>query len=387
MQVAFDANQAVSTVKVEYPTSAQSVKDHEASASAVLRNSLSIPPGHSNITLTLDKFSKNLDRLAQLDKLNGPPTAQTFNCFDAIAGVYASLRKLYEHEKKAAMVLLKQTTDVEEAAEREVLCKKSGRPIMNSRDEIGLKLDYWMQRRHVLSKHLRRKSSPNSDKDHDMDSDPPSELAASDVDDMFSLTIECEASVPEMYPPARVSTAWISDQIEKSPDDLEHAFGPVLDWLDPLPTYLSRSEESQTNGMALNGAMEKLPSIRFVAKMDPPLLLPLNTAVQLLGPLGVSQESLMHPELVSTFDSLLLHPNGPDATNSMSLNPAKKESRIDRTVLVPDSEEVEKSVRHSNSLFVPRAEYARYIREFPFDHPRQLIELLPVSLCTLVSRI
>jgi hypothetical protein len=371
-------------VKVEYPTSSQSVKDHEASASAVLLDSLSIPPGHSNITLTLDKFSKNLDKLAQLDKLNGPPTAQTFNCFDAIAGVYASLRKLYEHEKKAAMVLLKRTTDVEEVAEREVLCKKSGRPIMNSRNEIGLKLDYWMQRRHVLSKHLRRKISSDSDEDHDMESNPESELPARELDDIFSLTIECEASVPEMYPPARVSTAWLSDQVEKPPDDLEHAFGTVLDWLDPLPTYLSRAEESQTNGMALNTTMEKLPSIRFVARMDPPLLLPLNTAVQLLGSLGVPQESLMNPELISTFDSLLLHPTGPDATNSMALNPAKKETRTNKTVLLPEGRDGVKYVGHSNSLFVPRAEYARYIREFPFDHPRQLIELLPVCLLTYV---
>jgi hypothetical protein len=369
----------VDAVKVDFPTSSQAVKDHEASASSALLHSLSIPPGLSNITLTLDKFSKNLDKLAQLDKLNGPLTAQTFNCFEAIAGVYASLRKLYEHEKKAAMVLLKRTTDVEEAAEREVLCKKSGRPIMNSRNEIGLKLDYWMRRRHVLSKYSQRKNASHTDGDHDMDNVPPSEPVEDDeADNMFSLIIECEASVPEMYPPARISTAWISDQIEKPPDELEHAFGPTLDWLDPLPTYLSR-DESQTNTMGLNGSMDKLPSIRFIARMEPPLLLPLNTAVQLLGPLGVSQESLMNPELVSTFDTLLLHPSGPDATNSMALNPLKKETRVDKTVLVPDGQDGEDFVVHSNSLFVPRAEYARYIREFPFDHPRQLVELLPVS--------
>jgi hypothetical protein len=372
----------VDAVKVDFPTSSQAVKDHEASASSALLHSLSIPPGLSNITLTLDKFSKNLDKLAQLDKLNGPLTAQTFNCFEAITGVYASLRKLYEHEKKAAMVLLKRTTDVEEVAEREVLCKKSGRPIMNSRNEIGLKLDYWMRRRHVLSKYARRKNPSDTDGDHDMDYVPPSEPVEDEADDMFSLVIECEASVPEMYPPARISTAWISDQIEKPPDEMEHAFGPSLDWLDPLPTYLSR-DESQTNTMALNGTMEKLPSIRFIARMEPPLLLPLNTAVQLLAPLGVSQESLMSSELVSTFDTLLLHPNGPDATNSMALNTLMKETRAERRVLVPGGQDEENFTLHSNSLFVPRAEYARYIREFPFDHPRQLVELLPVSWSNL----
>jgi hypothetical protein len=369
----------VKEVKVDFPTSFQAVQDHAGSASKVLLNSLSVTPGLSNITMTLDKFSTNLDKLAQLDKLNGPPTAQTFNCFEAIAGVYASLRKLYDHEKKAAKVLLKRTTDVEESAEREVMCKKSGRPTMNTRNEIGLRLDYWMQRRHVLRKHSHRKTSSDTDGDHDMEQEEQSEVSEPEADGIFSLIIECEPCVPEMYQPARVSTSWISDQIEKPPDDLDHAFGPMLDWLDPLPTYLARPEGSQTNGMTLGNSMEKLPSIRFVAKMDPPLLLPLNTALEHLGPFGVSQDSLMQPESLATFDTLLLHPSGPDAKHLMTFNTPKRETKVDRTILVPDGQGSEQCLQHSNSLFVPKQEFARYIREFPFEHPRQLVQLLPVG--------
>jgi len=347
----------------------QALRDGEESASKILLDNLSTPPGVSNMTLSLEKFAKNLDKLAQLDKLNGPTISPTFNCFEAISGVYHSLRKLYDHEKKVVMTLLDLADENDEVVEREVMCKKGGRPSMNTHRELGLKLDYWMQRRHVRSKHRHSKLSQDSEGDHDMNTGQRLDRTAIESQKVFSLTIECEASVPEMYPPARVSNAWISDQVEKPPNDLVHPFGPALDWLEPPATYLKTPPDSQSNAISLNGTMDKLPSIRFVARMNPPLLLPLQAAVNVLGSVGVTQSM----EGVGMFDGLLLNRNDQDAPNG-----SRKEIRMEKTVLLAQKRGIDNYQKHANSWF-PKAEYARYIHDIPFEHPKQLIELLPVS--------
>ena len=100
------------------------MNQHLGSASRILQDNLVLRQGISPITKNLDKFSKNLERLAKLDKLNGPMSSQNFNCFEAIAGVYTSLKKLFDHEKKAALILLDaEASNLEGKAEREVTCK------------------------------------------------------------------------------------------------------------------------------------------------------------------------------------------------------------------------------------------------------------------------
>jgi hypothetical protein len=363
----------VDTVTVSYPTSSQEVQDGEESASKILRDSLSIPPGLSHITVTLDRFERNLNKLAKLDKLNGPDVEQTFNCFEAISGVYTSLRRLFENEKKAALLLLKSAGDKEEAAEREVMCKKSGRPVMNARHEIGMKIDYWMERRRVSRKKPDSKRSPDSDGDQDMNDEKPDPYA-DEEEGIYSLSVECEASIPEMYPPARVSNAWLSDQIEKSGEEHENVYGSTIDWLDPPPTYLAKLNTSESAAME----PQILPSIRFVAKLTPPLLLPLNEANQLLSAHGVTQESATNAGPVAFYDAFIMHPDSPDAAVASSINTPERDAKAEKNVLVRDEQGSEKYTKHINSLFVKKPQYARYIKEFPFVHPKDLIQLLPV---------
>lgn len=372
----FNARKHVDTVTVSYPTSSQEVQDGEASASKILRDSLSIPPGLSHITVTLDRFERNLNKLAKLDKLNGPDVEQTFNCFEAISGVYTSLRRLFENEKKAAMLLLKSAGDRDAAAEREVMCKHSGRPVMNARHEIGMKIDYWMQHRRVQRKQPNPKSAPDSEGDHAMNDEQSPTLDEEEEEGLYSISVECEASIPEMYPPARVSNAWISDQIEKPGEEQANVYGSAIDWLDPPPTYLAKLNASEPAAIET----QILPSIRFVAKLNPPLLLPLNEANQLLTSLGVTQESTTNTGPVAFYDAFILHPDSPDAAVASSLNALEREAKTERSVLVKEDHATETCRTHANSLFVKKPQYARYIKEFPFVHPKDLIQLLPVRL-------
>ncbi|KAF2435709.1 hypothetical protein EJ08DRAFT_285945 [Tothia fuscella] len=369
IDVKFNAMKLIETASLEYPTSSEDVQKNEKSASRILKDSLSVPQGLSHITANLERFEKHLTKLAKLDKLNGPTAEQNFNCFEAITGVYTSLRKIFEHEKKIAMALLTTSRDDEEAAEREVMCKKSGRPVMNVRNEIGLKLEYWMQRRRVR----RSKRSVDPDGDHNMDGTKAPEQNSFAGADAFSLSIECEASLPTMFPSARTSNAWVSDQIEKRSNEIGEAFGPTIDWLEPSPTYLLKPNAGDSDPMEL----EKLPNIRFTAKFDPPLLLPLQIATQLLTTVGASQETPNSTEPVAFFDTFLSHCDDP-AHVVLSKESTRREYRTERTVIAGYQEGVESYMKHSNSLFVPKPEYARYMRELPFSHPRQLVELLPI---------
>jgi hypothetical protein len=66
----------------------------------ILTRNLQPLPGQNSINVTLERFAENLEKLVMLDKL-GSPQHGGVSCYNAIAGVYTSLQKLFEHEKKA----------------------------------------------------------------------------------------------------------------------------------------------------------------------------------------------------------------------------------------------------------------------------------------------
>ncbi|KAF2403756.1 hypothetical protein EJ06DRAFT_546889 [Trichodelitschia bisporula] len=355
------AKHIVKNVDISFPTSTKVVNEHCESAARVLKENLSLQPGLSTITLTLEKFSKNLERLARLDKLNGPSSAPNFNCFEAIAAVYRSLRKLYEHEKMAAMALFDpQDPDAEDKADREVMCKKSGRPQMNCHGNVGLNLDYWMKQRKVLRRGPRR--NPDSANEESRNGPSP---------DVFTMSIECEHSPPELYTPVRISSAWISEQVEK-PGEPDQP-GSTVDWLDPPPTYLA-TQQDMTLG---DGSFGKLPSVRFVAKLDPPVLLPLPVATNILSSVGVT----LPPDSIqaTTFDGMLLHLPGHDPVHAaQALVGPRKIVQSQRPVLGRGADGEEVINTHNNSLFVSKYDYGWLLEEIPFAHPRQLMQIIPI---------
>lgn len=388
LDIKFDPQNRVSNVQVEIASASTVLREFSKSASIVVQNGLTIPQHLTTITTSLDRFADNLERLALLDNPTGNEKDPTFNGFEAIAGIYVSLRKLYEHEKRMALSLLGSVHHVDSKAELEVTCKRSGRPLMNARGGIGLYLDYWVQRGHVHSSNDSPQEVVVADGDRDMDDSKKQDTASDDACKVFTLSIECQGAGSDMYSPARISEAWISDQIERPPDDPQASLDPVVDWLDPPPTYQSHSNAGHSTSLAPDGSLGRLPNVRFVAKLQPPLVVPWEAMLQVLSSVGVPQETVITQCQETYFDAALLRPTFQDAVRITSqAAAAHKDVKTTKKVLITGEAGIESLRDHVNSLFIPKRDHGGLLQEIPFDHPRQLVAMMPVSLPQLVSNI
>lgn len=354
----------------------------------ILTRNLQPLPGQSKINVTLERFAENLEKLVTLDKL-GSPQHGGVSCYNAIAGVYTSLQKLFEHEKKNALAALDEgSPSRSHRAEREVLCKKSGRPRPNTGNRLGLNLEYWMDRRHIIPRSRSKQASSEKGKEKmDIDSEAQSSYPEDDDDlktnRVYSLTLECEASPSTLYTPIRVSNDWISDSIEKTtdPDDASNLNNillntPSLDWQEPKPTFLEPpASTGDDDAMNLDAAPGRLPNIRFVAKFNPPLVVPLTTYISLYQSVGIEPPQDF---LATTFVGLALRPSELDPGMTGTAGATTHEIRSTRTTLVRDDNGHEQDKTHSFSLYVPKMEYSRRIDSLPFAHPKQLVEILPI---------
>ena len=340
----------VKKVSLSFPESAEIVTRHTQQAGDILLRDLQFAPKESPLTKMLDRFAANLERLATLDKLSVIPG---LNCHEAIAGIYESLERL--HKWEAAR--LKEQDDMagkdDEYVERTAMCTKSGKPVMHTRDRLGLSIDYWQGKRRLTSA-SSRKGKPNT----------------------WSLLVECSTLPDYGYRPLRVSEKWISSEILKADPEAEELMlaavgGPVLDWLEPESTMLPASEPSNPDAMeGLDRQSDgKFPEVMFVAKFDPPIVVPYGVAVQ------VHTSTSAHLDIyqMSTFDGLLF-PQGPDSKAE-----AGEARMIKQQKAVPIyTKEGDKSTRiHNNTLFVDKVDYGQTLSELPFSHPRQLVEMLP----------
>ena len=389
IEVQFGQGVLVNNVSVQLPTSAPAVQEHYKSASNILRKTLSMPSREDTMTATLAKFAKNLDQLGRMDKLsklNG-----NFDCFEAVAGVYSSLKRLYDHEKAVAMALLDSAKNgAQEKAAREVMCNKSGRPAMNERDSIGLRLDYWMPRRHVLPTQERSKSLVRNNTDSAMEIDVPEPQPNEPKEDVLSILVECEASPPAplelQYPAVRISKTWIGDPVEMQIDESAGRFVPALDWLEPPDSYLPDQTASHDVLQIPGTSLGKKPNVRFVAKLDPPLVVPYQVAVSILHAVGapIPDHFNMNPR---TYPGLVIQPNTPEDLSAVVVGELEK-LRSDRSVLLPTVQRSDTAeMIHKNALFVflnklddAPALLGVKLEQFPFFHPRQIVELLPVRL-------
>ncbi|KAF2238163.1 hypothetical protein EV356DRAFT_508827 [Viridothelium virens] len=386
--------EGVEKVAVTVHEAGEGVKGTMDSAGRILLGDLR--HGRSSLDKKLDRFAANLERLARLDMLSR--TQDGFNCYDAIAGVYTSLQRLYEHQFKMAAEMFKEHPNAVERAGREVMCKKSGRPRMHAERMIGLSLDYWqckkdeeLSRKNGPSIHRRRGSALEID---------PTQQQAEDEDDLgsarglFSLLIEAEPSPASLYPPVRTSNRWLSDTVEKRPvehsADLDELLSgaanqPVIDWQEPPQTYLVNASTGAAgeNGDAMSldappGSLERLPNVRFKAKLNPPIVLPLTLAAQMLHQVetAIPQETIRP----TNFETMILQQTYASASDaSISVNGLRK-TASEKIILIPGSTDNENAeIQHHYSLLVPKSiEYGRFLEELPFFHPRQIVELLPI---------
>lgn len=356
--------------------------------SKILTRNLRPLPGQSKMNVTLERFAENLEKLVTLDNLGSPQNGGV-SCYNAIAGVYTSLRKLFEHEKKMALTVLDENTPYRNhKAEREVLCKKSGRPRPNGGDRLGLNLEYWMDRRHIIPKARTRPDAPEKGKEKtEVDSREESEYPEDDdefrTNKVYSLVLECESSPSTLYTPIRISDSWISDTIEKSVDAndanaLDNILlnTPSIDWQEPKATFLEPPTSSgEDDAMNLDAAPGRLPNIRFIARFNPPLVVPLTTYISLYQSVGVEPPQDF---LATTFVGLALRPSELDPGMTGTAGATTHEIQSTKSILTRNEQGQEKDRTHHLSLYVPKMEYSRRLESLPFAHPKQLVEILPM---------
>lgn len=373
VDVDFRGGQRVQKVGLSLPTCRMGPVAGFAEAGArVLRRDLQVGMGEERGYKMLGPFADNLERLARLDRLS----VEGANCFEAVAGVYASLRRVFAYEERRVGEGGRQEVDVEVVA-REVLCKRSGRPRMHARRRIGLSVEYWMERRLVRG---RKRKAGESDGDMDGAGEAGKPAAEEDEDEeskTWSAVVECEASPAELYPSIRVSDSWVSIDVERSDENRDESLltgDSALDWLDPPPTLTPSNPTGDAMEVDSSVAPDgKPPDVRFIARLEPPLVVPLQTAVDIYGSVGVTipQDSIRP----TTFEELLLPGLG---LGSSTGHTADGQLVTEKEVTAYDHEGVTIERRHKNTLYTQKTEFGRLIKDIPFSHPRQLVAIIPV---------
>ncbi|CCD48841.1 hypothetical protein ACHAP3_009853 [Botrytis cinerea] len=345
------ANNIVQKVSLSFPDAPESVTKHEKTASDILLRDLQFEAGESPLTKMLDRFAANLERLTMLDKLSVIPG---LNCHEAVAGIFCSLHKLHSWEVgrlKENEMLGMGDEDVVRAA----MCTRSGIPIMHSRERLGLSIDYWQEKRRIPTKGKKQNRKT------------------------WSLLVEV-APLPSMgvgvYTPLRVSDKWISDDVQQANpavDDLFRAAqlqeGPILNWLEPDNTLLPTSPDIKSND--LNVGTQKFPEAMFVAKFDPPVVVPYAIAMQIYQ----STQTPFDFSEITTFDGLMFPLSAEEALKTNETQ--ARTINVEKNVSVWDREGKKEAKQHFNTLYIEKIDYGRKVEEVSFSHPRQLVEMLP----------
>ena len=351
LEVEFEAEEVMGCV-LNFPGSGEKVGERAAGGAEVLRRDLN---GEGYVRL--EKFVENMEILGRMDHLGG----EKISCFDATDGIYSSLERLWRWEIK------REKRQGKAMVEEELMCRSSGRPRIHTRGRVGVALQYWVERRLVLGEEKKADEMDIDDK----------EMEEVDVEtDIWSAIIECEASSAELYPSIRVSDAWVSEAVER-PAPAGHNDMPgndsSIDWQDPPQTFLPRVEQGQgavTIPESSPLQQPPAPDVRFFAKFEPPVIVPLQTALQVHNSVGspISQELI----LSTTYESLLFAEN--------EVQPSPNEPRtVEKTVTNYDAAiDTPAPHIHNYTLISPQQEWARAITHLPFSHPKQIIAILPI---------
>jgi len=341
-------NQVPCNVQVAYSVQSKALDEQGEKASKVLLKDLKAPDGVA-LQTKLDRFARNLENLARLDRLSLPGV----NCFEALAGVYTSLRRLYEQEKAATKALLGgKAAGSADTMDKEVMCRKSGRPMAHERNKLGLAIEYWQS-----TDYDGREETEAEADGRTRESQP---LSAEKADRMFTLRIEAEAASANLYPALRISETWLPDPLDLTGDI-------NIPWQVPPPTFVA----ADAGDIVIDG-QQKLPDLRFIAKLEPPVVMPYQTAMNILAAVGVTQAPIMITP-PSQYAALLLGQASGATGGPQSMTFSVS---ADREVLSYQDEQ-ETTVRHCYTLSSVKPDWGFTLAELPFSHPRQVIELLP----------
>ncbi|MCJ1450883.1 hypothetical protein MMC28_001217 [Mycoblastus sanguinarius] len=342
-------------VVLSFPGSKDSIGARAWEGSQVLKRNLK---GQGEGYVALDHFAGNLERLGRMDRLGG----EEISCFDAVDGICKSLEKVFAWEIK------KEKRQKQGLVEEEVICRYSGRPRMHTQGRVGLALQYWMERRLLLEQ-------KKTDDEMDVDKTTMGDFEDDAALDIWSAIVECEASSAELYTSIRVSDTWVSEAVKKptQPETNDfHSDESTIDWQEPPSP--GTSLDAQADGAMNNNAnllqQPKALNVCFVAKFEPPIVVPFQMALQIHQSVS---SSIPQEVMLSTYDVLLFADI--DAKDPPLSSPRSVEKTVKSHNPTADTPTYHK---HRYALFTQPQDYARAITRLPFSHPRQIIAILPV---------
>lgn len=363
----YPGRNTVKDVSLRYATPEATEGEQRGEATAVLKRDLVQPAedGDRGYWKSLSGFHENLRWLAKLDRLG-----QEVNCFEAIEGLYECLQRVWDEEGKRPKC----------PGVYERLCNGwIGRPRMHKRGRIGLSLDFWVEQARVLDA-KQKQTSPDA-----MDVDEPSSQLPDDESEfklhLWGVLVECE----EGYPSLRVSKDWVNSEVLttvnanelSSSNEVGDSSVTVINWADPPPTSVN---ERHANAMELDTDMlgSSAPNRRFVAKIDPPLDVPILAASEIYRQLGIQ---LPQEYKMVTYDGLLVPGWSPlSMTEGIGVEGSAPIDRRKRRMSVHafDSEGKPCRKQHSYTFQAFESVAGRTMRDIPFSHPRQLVDIFPV---------
>ncbi|KAJ5391414.1 hypothetical protein N7509_006904 [Penicillium cosmopolitanum] len=354
LEIEFHAgNDVVKEVNLQYATAEHTDGGRREAATLVLKRNLiqSLQDADSGKWRSLGPFYKNLQWLAKLDKLS-----QEVNCFEALEGLEDNLKRIWAEENK----------DGQHGGDHEHLCNGViGRPTMHKGTRVGLGLEYWIEQAKLLDSKNIATSADSMAIDHPQETDPEVE----DQQKAWTVMIECE----EGYPSLRISKEWVGNEIfgprERSESLPSIGSAESVNWLEP-PRTMRLPHGDHPDSMALDSNMlgHSPPNRRFVAKLEPPLDIPILAASNIHQHLGMQ---LPQDFKMVTYDGLLVP--GPATDSSAQFGRRKHKSSIE----APDSTGNPCTKSHTYTFQAFESVTGRTISELPFSHPRQLAEILP----------
>ncbi|EPS36144.1 hypothetical protein H072_10358 [Dactylellina haptotyla CBS 200.50] len=311
---------AVSRVALSFAETSGPTAEFSDRAAKILEKTLT-PAGFS-ITSSLAQFADNLERFARSDRLSHLPS---LNCFSAVTGLYVSMMKIWEKE-------------VASMGEVEAMCKGMGRPGMHLRGKVGFCIDYWKERRLISSSEGKGKGKGDDESGR-----------------YWRVVVDVDELPNESYiTPVRNSEDWVSDNVLKGADGLFGADTHEIDWIEPpLNNYEPATKPE---------VLARLNNTRFIAKLDPPVVISIQDEVEVLNAAGASMMSHALPGPLET----VLCPKWKSTKEAL---------KNERTVCTASKDEKSDHTYNLNTL---RPAYGRVLEEIPFSHPRHLAIIFQV---------
>ncbi|OJD19662.1 hypothetical protein AJ78_00394 [Emergomyces pasteurianus Ep9510] len=356
----------VKDVSLKYTTPSALEGERRVEATSVLKRNLIQAIGEHQETpwKKLDAFHANLHRLAKLDQLS-----RDVNCFEAVEGLYESLKRIWEGE----------LSRYPGRGPWEHICTSQvGKPGLHEDKRIGLSIQYWAEQRKILDS--KQRNVPDA-----MNIDQPTTndkiflAPALDESKVWNAAIECE----EGYPSLRVSKEWVAAELfttmnprdSSSATNVTDAEIVLINWTDPPATLVSNPNEAPLDSTAL---ATTTPNRRFVARLEPPIDLPIIAAAEVYRLLGLNMppepRTVTYDGLIVPLPNLASPGNGQDENSSLTPN-----GRIHkRFVYSFDDDGQPKKHRHIYTFHPFEHIVGRTIRDLPFSHPRQLADIIPI---------